>query len=437
MMNYKEALIYLRDLTKFGMNFGLGRVEELLRRLGDPHKTMEYIHVGGTNGKGSISSMLSAMLTVNGDRPALFTSPHLHSYRERFRIAGEPISYGNVADCLNEIKPHIEAMMGDGFEQPTEFEVNAVLAFYYFAKCGVKNAILEVGMGGEIDATNVIQNTKVAILSNVALEHTEYLGDTKEKICLTKSGIIKKAAHVLSGVTEPELRTLLEKRVKEEGARDIGFTGNDFQTTFRRSDAEGQYFDYADDEVEYKELYLPLQGLHQVENAALAIRAARLWGLEEDAIRRGLANTSWPCRLEKVSENPLTIIDGAHNDHGMGVLTAYLTSHYSDYEITVLIGMLADKEREKAVALLGPLTDQVVVTRPNSPRAGDFEMIASFFRPYCDYIYLEEKIPAAVDLAKKLAKESAARGKKSLLLITGSLYMVADARGYLLGIESE
>ena len=146
-------------------------MEELLRRLGDPHKTMEYIHVGGTNGKGSISSMLSSMLTVNGDRPGLFTSPHLHSYRERFRIAGETISHQDVAICLNEIKPHIESMIEDGFEQPTEFEVNAVLAFYYFAKCGVKNAVLEVGYGGEIDATNVIQNTKIAILSNIALEH--------------------------------------------------------------------------------------------------------------------------------------------------------------------------------------------------------------------------------------------------------------------------
>lgn len=437
MMNYAESLIYLRDLTKFGVNFGLGRVEELLRRLGDPHRTMEYIHVGGTNGKGSISSMLSSMLTVNGDRPGLFTSPHLHSYRERFRIAGETISHQDVAICLNEIKPHIESMIEDGFEQPTEFEVNAVLAFYYFAKCGVKNAVLEVGMGGEIDATNVIQNTKIAILSNIALEHTEYLGETKEKICLTKSGIIKKGAHVLSGVTEPDLRDLLRRRAKEEGALDVGFTGSDFQTEFVCSDADGQYFDYRDDEAEYKELYLPLQGLHQVGNAALAIRAARLWGLGENVIREGLKKTFWPCRLEKVSEDPLTIIDGAHNDHGMGVLTSYLKEHYSDCEITVLIGMLADKEREKAVALLGPLVDQVVVTRPNSPRAGDFEMIASFFRPYCHRVYLEEKIPAAVDLAKQLAHESAKNGKKPLLLITGSLYMVADARGYLLGIESE
>lgn len=436
-MNYKESLVYLRDLTKFGFNFGLGRVEELLRRLGNPHKTMRYIHVGGTNGKGSISSMLNSMLTVNGDRPGLFTSPHLHSYRERFCIAGEKISHEDVALCLNEIKPHVEAMIEDGFEQPTEFEVNAVLAFYYFAKQGVKNAVMEVGMGGEIDATNVISDTKVAILTNIALEHTEYLGDTKEKICLTKSGIIKKGCHVLSGVVEPELRELLTRRTSEENALDVGFTGRNFTTEFVRSDADGQYFNYRDKEVEYQNLYLPLQGLHQVENAALAVRAGRLWGLSEDVIREGLRKTVWPCRLEKVSEAPLTIIDGAHNDHGMGVLTSYLKEHYSDYEIIVLIGMLADKEREKAVALLGPLTDQVVVTRPNSPRAGDFEMIAEFFQPYCDHVYLEEKIPAAVELAKKLTAEAAAQGKEPLLLITGSLYMVADARGYLLGIESE
>lgn len=437
MMNYTEALGYLRDLTKFGFNFGLERVEELLHRLGNPHKTMRYIHVGGTNGKGSISSMLNSMLTVHGDTPGLFTSPHLHSYRERFRIAGEQISHEDVALCLNEIKPHIEAMMADGFEQPTEFEVNAVIAFYYFAKKGVKNAVMEVGMGGEIDATNVIENVSVAILTNIALEHTEYLGDTKEKICRTKSGIIKKGCHVLSGVKEQGLQEFLTRRTEEENALDIGFTGRDFFTEFVRSDADGQYFNYKDDEVEYRKLFLPLQGLHQVENAALSVRAGRLWGLGEEVIREGLRKTVWPCRLETVSEDPLTIIDGAHNDHGMGVLTSYLKEHYSDRNITVLIGMLADKEREKTVALLGPLADQVVVTRPNSPRAGDFEMIAEFFKPYCDNVYLEEKIPAAVDLAKKLVAGSAAKGETPLLLITGSLYMVADARGYLLGIESE
>ncbi|MBQ1252670.1 MAG: bifunctional folylpolyglutamate synthase/dihydrofolate synthase, partial [Firmicutes bacterium] len=254
MMNYTESLVYLRDLTKFGFNFGLDRVQELLRRLGNPEKTMTYIHVGGTNGKGSTVSMLNSMLIAAGEKPGMFTSPHLHSYRERFRIAGEMISHEDVALLLNEIKPHVEAMMAEGFEQPTEFEVNTAMAFYYFAKKGVKVAVMEVGMGGEIDATNVIENVKVSVLVNVALEHTEYLGDTIEKICQTKSGIIKKDAHVVTGCQEASLKALLKDRIKEEGAKDLCVLNDDFGGTFESETADEQYFTYKDEEVTYEHL---------------------------------------------------------------------------------------------------------------------------------------------------------------------------------------
>lgn len=434
MMNYTESLKYMRDLTKFGFNFGLDRVLELLRRLGDPQKTMTYIHVGGTNGKGSITSMLNSMLTAAGEKPGMFTSPHLHSYRERFRIGGELISHDDVALLLNEIRPHIEAMIKDGFEQPTEFEVNTVMAFCYFARQGVKTAVMEVGMGGEIDATNVIEDVKVAIMTNIALEHTEYLGHTKEEICATKSGIVKKACHLVTGIAEENLLKFLANKVKEVGAKDMSALNRDFTVEFVKEDTTGQWLNYKEEDLQLSEVFIPLQGKHQLTNAGLAIKAALLWGLKEADIREGLKNTVWPCRLEKVMTDPVTIIDGAHNDHGMAVLTDFLKTHYSDKKITVLIGMLADKEREKAVALLGPLADKVVVTKPNSDRAGDFAMIAEFFRPYCEDVYLEEKIPAACDMALKLAK---AHGDDGILLITGSLYMVADARGYLLGIESE
>ncbi|HMM05100.1 MAG TPA: folylpolyglutamate synthase/dihydrofolate synthase family protein [Clostridiales bacterium] len=434
MMEYHESLAYLRELTKFGFNFGLDRVKELLRRLGNPEKTMTYIHVGGTNGKGSITAMLNAMLIAAGEKPGMFTSPHLHSYRERFQIGGEMISHEDVVAILNEIKPHIDAMIAVGFEQPTEFEVNTVMAFLYFAKKGVQTVVLEVGMGGEIDATNVIEKVKVAVLVNVALEHTEYLGDTKEKICLTKAGIIKKDCHFVSGCLEPELQELLKSCAAKAEVLDVSFLQQDFDFAFEAESADLQTFTYRDREVVYDHLELPLRGRHQLGNAAVALRAARLFGLGEAAIREGLLKTSWPCRLEKVADNPLTLIDGAHNDHGMAVLTSYLKDHYADKSIVVLIGMLADKEREKAVALLGPLVKKVVVTKPNSPRAGDFQLIADFFKPYCSEIYLEADIPRACGLAQNLAKDL---GSDGLLLITGSLYMVADARGYLLGIESE
>ncbi len=284
---YIEALDYLRALTKFGFNFGLGREIELLRRLGDPHKKMTYAHVTGTNGKGSVSSMLSAMLTEAGLNPGLFTSPHIHSYKERFKIAGEDISEADVIKIINEMRPHIDAMVKEGFEHPTEFEVNTAQAFHYFAEKGVENVVLEVGLGGEIDSTNVVEDVKVAVLTNVTLEHTDYLGSTLEEILDVKSGIFKKDAVVLTGLEQDELYPQLEKKAAERGVKRIERLGQDFSFELIASSMEGQIFDYLENGVVlYADVFLPLKGRHQLINAALAIRAARIFGAEETDIRR-------------------------------------------------------------------------------------------------------------------------------------------------------
>lgn len=433
--SYEEALAYLRNLTMFGFNLGLERVRELLSRLGDPQRQMRYVHIGGTNGKGSVASMVAAILSAAGRRPGLYTSPHIHSYRERFRIDGVDADGQELADCLMELKPHIEAMVAEGYEHPTEFEVNTVLAFHYFAKHEVDIVVLEVGMGGEIDATNVIDQAEVVILTNVALEHTEYLGDTLAAIAATKAGIIKAGSQVLSGVEDSALRDLIRDKAASVGAAEVAFLGEDFDCLERESSLEGLHFAYREaGQVIWDGLFLPLQGLHQLDNGALAIRCARLLQVDEEAVRRGLAQTVWPCRLERLPSQPQVLLDGAHNDHGMQVLTAYLRRFQAGRPLVVVIGMLADKERRKAVDLLGPLVDEVIVTKPNNPRAGDFAMIASFFAPYCERIAVREDVAAAVQLGLARREEW---GDDALLLITGSLYMVCDARALLLGLEQE
>ncbi len=432
---YKEALEYLRALTKFGFNFGLGREIELLRRLGNPHEKMTYAHVTGTNGKGSVSSMLSAILTEAGLRPGLFTSPHIHSYKERFKIGGEDISEDDVVKIIGEMRPHIDAMVKEGFEHPTEFEVNTAQALHYFAGKGVENVVLEVGLGGEIDSTNVVKNVKVAILTNVALEHMDYLGSTLEEILDVKTGIFKKDAVVLTGLEQEELYPQLKKKAETRGVERIERLGRDFSFELVACSLEGQIFDYLENgQVQYADVFLPLKGRHQLGNASLAIRAAKIFGAEETDIRRGLAKAKWPCRLELVQDKPPVLIDAAHNDHGMAVLADYLQEYYGDKEITVVIGMLADKARQKAVDILGPLVKNVVVTKPNSPRAGDYQVIADFFQPHCGSVFLEEEIGEACKKGLELVKRS---GSKGLLLITGSIYMVSDARAWLLGIEME
>ncbi len=424
-MNYEEALEFLRNLTTFGFNFGLGRIEELLKRLGDPHRKIKVIHVGGTNGKGSTGTMIAGILQAGGYKTGIFTSPHLHSYCERYRINGVEISKERIAELLTRFRPHLEQMVEEGFEHPTEFEVSTAVGFQYFFEEKVDFLVLEVGLGGGIDSTNVV-TPLVSVITNVAMDHMDYLGDTIEEIASIKSGIIKEGRPVVTAADEPKALEVI-RRVSRENKSDLVEVRSDLKWEVTKSTIEGQVFSLRTPGKFYDNLHLKLVGGHQVVNAATAVAVIEFlerygFSLDEHTIRAGLAGAVWPARLEMVSSAPAVLLDGAHNLHGAQSLRKALTEVYSYQRLILVFGMLGDKEREKVVAQLAPLAQAIVVTKPNSPRARDWEKIADEVKKYVDEVYLIENIHEAVKKGMALA------GSEDLVCVTGSLYMVAEAR---------
>lgn len=429
-MRYQEAIEYMQNLTKFGYNFGLGRIYELLRRFDNPHFKIRVIHVGGTNGKGSTSAMISSVLKESGCRVGLYTSPHLHSYTERYRINGQKIPEQVYAGLIAEMRPHLEDMVKGGFEHPTEFEVGTALAFIYFHREKVDFLVLEVGLGGAIDSTNVVI-PEVSVITNVAMDHMEYLGNTVREIASVKAGIIKEGVPLVTAATGEALDVIL-KRCEELIAPAV-VVGRDIGWREKKHGLEGQYVDIYGRKGEYNNIFIPLLGRHQQVNAATAVAALEVL-IDRNligtgcAISRGIAGTVWPARLEIVRKSPTVIIDAAHNYDGAVSLRRALEEYFPGKRTILVLGMLGDKERSKVVAELAPGAAAVIVTKPNSPRAGDWQLLADEARKYTSRVDTVENITSAVRAGMVMANSG------DLVVITGSFYMVAEARELLLGI---
>ena len=442
---YAKALHFLAERTKFGINLGLQRIEKLLALLGNPHRqgAPKYIHVGGTNGKGSVSIMLAEILQACGYKTGLFTSPHLHSYRERFRLNGQPLSKAELVHQLAIIQPLLNQMAAAGEEAPTEFEISTALALHYFTEQQADWAVIEVGMGGEIDSTNVIQ-PELAVITNVAMDHMAYLGETVAEIAAVKAGIIKPGVPTLTAAQNQAALAVLQKRaaVKDTSLEQLG---RDFAYLPRKVAESGQIFDWQklavnnsdENNLVYADLSIQLLGEHQLANASLAVAAAAKLDLPEAAVRQGLAAARWPGRLEIVNRQPLTVLDGAHNVAGMQALSAALQQYWPGRPIVAVLGMLADKERAEALRLLLPLVSRAVITKVPSPRAGDWQALAEICQEFAVPCQLVESVPQAVAAGRQILQSDELNGEEPLFLVTGSLYMVAEARAYLLGIEQE
>jgi len=430
LMNYQQSIDYIKKLTQFGMNFGLARIRKLLELLGNLHESLKVVHVGGTNGKGSTSAMLSSILIESGYTVGLFTSPHLHSYRERFRINGEMITEEDLASIITRIKPFLEQMVADGFEHPTEFEVGTAMAFVYFFEKRVDIVVLEVGLGGEIDSTNVVAEPLVSVITNVAMDHMDYLGDTVEKIASVKAGIIKHKRPVVTAAKKPEVLKILKERSIKENApfyridKDFGVQTIELSST-------GSVFRICGLRGVYENVKTPLLGEHQGENLSIAIVISELLqksGFEKitrATIYQGAERVVWKGRLEIISENPLVLIDVAHNVDGITTLKKALHTIFSHKPMTLVIGMLADKEREKALEIIASMAQRVIVTKPLSPRAGNWGEITGMAKKYCQRV---TTIPYVIDAVEAALHEMDPEG---ILVVTGSFYMVSEARRWL------
>ncbi len=428
--SYDAALDFLVGLTKFGFNFGLQRIEYLLKLLGDPHRKLRVIHIGGTNGKGSTAMMTTSILIEAGYRVGLFTSPHLDSYTERYLINRTPISEQRLADLIFRVKPFLEQMVRDGHEHPTEFEVCTAIAFLYFYSEQVDFLVLEVGLGGSIDSTNIIATPLVAVITNIAFDHMDYLGNTIPEIAAVKAGIIKQGGHVVTAASDPEALAVIAARCLEQGASLLR-VGVDLNYELLESTPLLTSFNLCSPWENYPGLQVPLAGRHQAINAATALGAIEVLRhahgvlITPEQIGGGFADARWPARLELLSTSPGILVDVTHNFDGSRKLRAALQEIYSYRRLILVLGMLGDKEREKVVGELAPLASVVVITRPNSPRAGDWELLAREAGRYTGRVLMIEDIAGAVEAALNEA------GPEDLVCVTGSFYMVAEARAYL------
>jgi len=418
----------------------LDRIAAVMDLLGDPQHAFPVIHVTGTNGKTSTTRMIETMLREMGLSTGRFTSPHLHNIRERIALNGNPIDAEKFLASYDEVIPFIEMVdarsVADGGPRMTYFEVLVAVAYAAFADAPIDVAVVEVGMGGSWDATNVV-NAQVAVVTPVAVDHERFLGPSVEGIATEKSGIIKAGSAVVSALQEPEVAEILVARAQEVGAT-AAFEGNDFGIVRREVAVGGQQLAIRGLGGDYDELFLPLHGPHQGQNAAVALAAVEAFvgggehRLDIDVIRAGLARATSPGRLEIVRRSPTVLVDAAHNPAGVLALRAALEDSFNFAKIVGVIAILEDKDATSMLEILEPVLDEVVVSRTTSPRAINPERLGRLAREIYgdDRVTVVDNLPDALDRAAGMADQGGVAGG---VLATGSITTAAEVR-MLLGV---
>jgi dihydrofolate synthase/folylpolyglutamate synthase len=418
---YQRSLDYLYSLEKFGMIFGLNQVERILKAIGSPQKELQAIHIGGTNGKGSTAAMMSSILQREGYRVGLYTSPHLLRFTERIKINGEEIKEEEVAEWTGWMKERMEAA---GIHPPfTFFDFTTAMAFLYFKTKMVDLTILEVGLGGRLDSTNVI-DPLLSIITNIAKDHEAYLGKRILKIAREKAGIIKKGRPLISAATQSQVVRLFSKICREKGSSYYR-VGKEF----RYASTGEQSFHYEGLHRKLWDIHLNLKGFHQVVNAATALGAMEVledlgYTVSTDAMVKGLGEVEWPGRLEMVQSSPKVILDGAHNPAGALVLKESLEKEFQYHRLILLVGMMKDKDIKSILHLLAPLADHIILTRPPIDRAAPPALLKKALGKNGRKAEVVDHLKEAIGRGLSLTEE------EDLLCITGSLYTVGEARAY-------
>jgi len=413
-----------------GIKPGLERMEAMLLRLGNPHLDLRFVHVAGTNGKGSTCAYISSVLEMAGYRVGLFTSPYLSAFGDRMRIGGFNITDDALDALVDRVKPVVEEVAATEHGRPTEFEVITLLAILFYALEGVDFVVWETGLGGRLDATNVV-TPLLSLITNVGRDHEAILGQGIERIAAEKAGIIKPGVPVLTSAKGAAL-DVIERTAEEQGAPCYA-AGRDFTAERLSYGLDGQSFDWSGFAETNASLRIRMLGPHQVDNAALAVAAClqlrrQGFAISDEALREGLAATAWPGRLEIVSRSPLILLDGAHNPEGAAALAASVRELLPDRRLIFVIGILADKAIPDVLAPLAELADHVIVTRPDFARAAQTADVADVVRTLAPAIPVEtaETVAGALQRAGELAS-----GEQDSVICTGSLYMISEARALL------
>ena len=419
--SYQQSLDYLYGLEKFGMIFGLTKEEGILEAIGDPHREVQAIHIGGTNGKGSTAAMMASILQKEGYRVGLYTSPHLIRFTERIKVNGKEIEKEEVASLAEWIKERIEAA---GITSPfTFFDFTTAMALLYFKQRMVDLTVLEVGLGGRLDSTNVV-DPLLSIVTNISKDHEEQLGRSILKIAEEKAGIIKKGRPFITAATQPHVLHLFSKVCQEKKAPYFR-VGKEF----RYVQNEEKNFNYEGLHRKLWNIYLNLWGTHQMVNATMALGALEVledlgYPVSNDAMIEGLRDVEWPGRLEIVCSSPRVVLDGAHNPAGALVLKESLEKEFQYHHLILLVGIMKDKDIESILHFLVPIADHIILTRPSIDRAASPALLKKALGRNGKKAEIIENLKEAIDRGLSITTE------EDLLCITGSLYTVGEARAY-------
>ena len=417
MMNYEEALAYIHNVCWMGSKPGLERTFSLLEKMGNPQNDLKFIHIGGTNGKGSTAAMLSTILEKAGYHVGLYTSPYIMRFNERMQIDHEQIADDELAALTEEIRPIADAME----DKPTEFELITALSMLYFARHKCDIVVLEVGMGGEWDSTNVIPAPEVAILTAMGMDHVRELGPTMADVARAKAGIIKSGCSVVSYGGNTEADPVFASVCAERG---VTLRTPDFSAIIPGDfNLDGQWFSYKN----WENMSIPLVGRYQMNNAAVVLETVGLlrekgWNISDEQVREGMRQTRWPARFEILQRDPVFIVDGGHNPHGIRATADSLERLFPNRKFTFVTGVMADKDVEEILGLITPLAARFFTVKPCNPRAMDAEVLAERIRA------LGVEATACGSVAEGVARAIEVEGKDGVACALGSLYMSGEVK---------
>ncbi len=417
--SYQKCLDKIYKLGRFGIKLELDTISNILNLLDNPEKKYNLVHVAGTNGKGSTATYIASILQKAGFKTGIYTSPHLVQFNERIAINGRDISNDDVVNAYEAVNK-----VDTGERKATFFEIATAMGFYYFAKKSVQWAVIETGMGGRFDATNIIK-PKVSVITNLSIEHTDYLGNTIKALAKEKGGIIKACTPVVTGVSQPSGLKVIKKIAKEKSS-ELYIYKKDFSA---RKNSGQHHYVYKGLKQNFNHLIKPLPGDHQKENLSLALAACELIfdNLDENLVKEGLAITKWPGRLEHVQDKPLVIIDGAHNLKAAKVLGKYLASTLKNRKLTLVLGILDDKPYEKMLESLVPCADNIIITKAKIDRSLEPSILKKAVQkitnnPVTIIKDVKKAVTHAIDISKY----------EDAVCIAGSLYVAGEAREKLI-----
>lgn len=428
-MNYEEAMQFIASTGKFGQRLGLENITRLTNYLGNPERDLKFVHVAGTNGKGSTCAMIASVLSAAGYKTGLYISPFLENFNERIQLDNVPISDEALADAATIVKAACDAMVRDGCNHPTEFEINTAMAFVFYKKASADIVVLEVGLGGRLDATNVIPGAEAAVITSISYDHQQYLGDTLEKIAFEKASIIKTGYHVcIYALNPPEIKKIITDFAAEKHAFVHIPDKSDIRLISSDIDVQHLSYEKKDSKLNVREFELGLIGSHQVYNAlnalaALEILKSRGWNIGPEAVKTGMARVQFKGRFEILNKTPLIVIDGGHNIEGITSFVENFSLYFPGKKANLFFGMLSDKQVDASVALLSKIAKCIYTLTPEDPRAVCAADMTRYIKTHYKNI---ESVPLADfgDIEKYIDFDR----NEEIYAFTGSLYMIGHAR---------